>query len=271
SYTAIICGTLLLLAIFIQWPLTKPTPPLVEDLIEVNLGNEMEGDGEIQPLRKGEMSQVPETPQNGDAGSTVSTASTNETIEPDEKEDKDAAPVNKPEIVKSPKPNITPVKQPVKNNTPTPVANPTPKPQKPKYAYKGPGTGNGNNATTDNGYQNQGNKPGQNGDKGVPTGKPDSYGNTPGGKSGVTVERGARPLNLGQLKFEDDFNENAKVTVDVKYNSAGSFVSCSIAKSTTTDATILRLARKKAAELKFPATNGEGGVTTILFNFKVQN
>ncbi|MFZ4058906.1 MAG: hypothetical protein ACOYKE_12255, partial [Ferruginibacter sp.] len=48
SYTAIICGAVILLAIFIQWPLTKPTPPLVEDLIEVNLGNEIEGDGEIQ-------------------------------------------------------------------------------------------------------------------------------------------------------------------------------------------------------------------------------
>jgi hypothetical protein len=72
-----------------------------------------------------------------------------------------------------------------KTNTPVAVvAPPAPKPQKPKLTYNGPGNGTGNGATEDNGYRNQGNKPGGTGDAGDPTGKPDSYGNTPVEKTG---------------------------------------------------------------------------------------
>ena len=52
TYTSIIVAVLLLLAIFITWPIIKPPLPLVEDLIEINLGNNAEGFGEIQPLKK---------------------------------------------------------------------------------------------------------------------------------------------------------------------------------------------------------------------------
>src|SRR4051812_30318246 len=56
TYSTIIYAILILLAILITWPILKPTPPLVQDLIEINLGNDAEGFGEKQPHIKGEMS-----------------------------------------------------------------------------------------------------------------------------------------------------------------------------------------------------------------------
>jgi hypothetical protein len=39
AYTATICGILLLLFIFISWSVLPPTAPVIEDQIEINLGN----------------------------------------------------------------------------------------------------------------------------------------------------------------------------------------------------------------------------------------
>ena len=272
-YTAAICGALLLLAFFITWPLLPPTQVVAEDLIEINLGNNDEGFGKEQPLIKGEMSPEVQAPVQAKQAAQVKTQEAEETAQPDDNAEEDAAPVTKTtKPVKKPTPSVTPVaKEPVKNISPVPVVAPAPKPQKPIATYKGPGNGKGNGATEDNGYQYQGNKPGGKGDAGDPSGKPDSYGNSPGGRSGVSVTRGVRPLNLGQLRFEDDFNENAKVYLDVRYNSAGVFTSSSIAKGTTTsNSTIIGIAKRKAASLKFPSSD-DGGLSTILFNFKVQN
>ena len=151
------------------------------------------------------------------------------------------------------------------------IAPPSPKPAKPKLTYNGPGSGKGNGATEDNGYQFQGNKPGGKGDAGDPSGKPDSYGNSPGGKTGVSVTKGVRPLNMRDLRFEDDFNENAIVFLDIKYSASGNFISSVIAKGTTTSkSSIIGIAKRKAAELKFP-TSIDGGISTVVFNFKIQN
>ncbi len=273
TYTIIITAALLLLAIFITWPVILPKPVVVQDLIEINLGNNQEGFGEVQPLIKGEMAPAQEPAAQQQKASPAQQQPAKEDIQPDDKADEDAAPVNKPEKVipkKTPVADV-PVTKPVKTTTPAPVVMPTPKPQKPKATYNGAGNGRGNGATEDNGYTYQGNKPGGRGDAGDPSGKPDSYGNTPGGKSGVSVTRGVRPLNLGALRFQDDFSENAKVYLDVRYNAAGASTGSSIAKGTTTsNATITGIAKRKAADLKFPASP-DGGVSTILFNFKVQN
>ncbi len=270
TYTIIICGILLALAFLITWPILQPTPPVVQDLLEINLGNDKEGLGDVQPLIKGEMGQTQEdyTPLQSAAPINNSESS----VQPEDNNDAEAAAMTKTEKVKSNKPAETkPLSKPAKNNNSTSVIA-SPKPQKPLATYKGPGNGMGNGASEDNGYRYQGNNPNGKGDAGSPSGKPDSYGNTPGGKSGVSVTKGVRPLNLGVLRFEDNFNENAKVYLDVKYNSSGNVVSSSPSKGTTTaNATIIGIAKRKAAELKFPANETDGGISTILFNFRVQN
>jgi hypothetical protein len=272
AYTIVICGTLLLLAFFISWPILQPPVPVVQELLEINLGNNEEGMGETQPLIKGEMAPPQESTPPAPTNEAPKQSAAKE-IQPDENAEADAAPIAKLEK-KSLKKNIVkpPVALPVKKNNPTPVTTPAlPKPAKPKLTYNGPGTGTGNGATEDNGYRYQGNKAGEKGDSGVPSGNPDSYGNSPGGKTGISVTKGVRPLNLGALRFEDDFNENAVVFLDIKYSAAGTFISSVIAKGTTTSkSTIIGIAKRKAGELKFPVSAG-GGLSTIVFNFKIQN
>ena len=53
-YTALICGAILLIALLVSWsPVLHPPKP-IEEFIEINLGNDIEGFGEVQPLIKGE-------------------------------------------------------------------------------------------------------------------------------------------------------------------------------------------------------------------------
>jgi outer membrane biosynthesis protein TonB len=272
AYTIVICGTLLLLAFLISWPILQPPIPIAQELLEINLGNNEEGIGEIQPLIKGEMAPPQEVSPPAASNESPKPEETKE-IKPDENAEVNAAPVAKTEkkILKK-KIEIKPEKKVVKKIKNTPIiAPPSPKPAKPKLTYNGPGSGKGNGSTEDNGYQFQGNKPGGKGDAGDPSGKPDSYGNSPGGKTGVSVTKGVRPLNMRDLRFEDDFNENAIVFLDIKYSASGNFISSVIAKGTTTSkSSIIGIAKRKAAELKFP-TSVDGGISTVVFNFKIQN
>ena len=272
AYTIVICGTLLLLAFLISWPILQPPIPIAQELLEINLGNNEEGMGEIQPLIKGEMAPPQEVSPPAASNESPKPEETKE-IKPDENAEVNAAPVAKTEkkILKK-KIEIKPEKKVLKKIKNTPIiAPPSPKPAKPKLTYNGPGSGKGNGSTEDNGYQFQGNKPGGKGDAGDPSGKPDSYGNSPGGKTGVSVTKGVRPLNMRDLRFEDDFNENAIVFLDIKYSASGNFISSVIAKGTTTSkSSIIGIAKRKAAELKFP-TSVDGGISTVVFNFKIQN
>ena len=54
SYTALICAILLAIAFLYKWQLQMPPMPAIQDLIEINLGNEQEGMGDVQPLVKGD-------------------------------------------------------------------------------------------------------------------------------------------------------------------------------------------------------------------------
>ena len=268
-YTLIICIILLLLAIFIRWTIQQPPIPIIPDLIEVNLGNNSEGYGKVQPLIKGDMSQsaqpVPQTERASKAHDDPA-----KDIDPDENEDKDAAPVVKP---KKPNPDANniakdPVTKHVKNNTPALVVQP--KQQKPLIApYKGPGNGKGNGATTNNDEFNQGNNPNGPGDNGTESGNPNSNGNNPGGKIGMSD--GLRRRGYTHLpSFTDDFSENAKVYLDITVDASGAVTSASIAKGTTTsNPTIRGIALQKAKQLKF--NPGEEDQGTIIFNFKIQN
>ena len=273
TYTIIICGLFLLLAIFYTWPMQVPPTPTVLDLIEVNLGNEQEGMGDVQPLIKGERA-----PDNQSMPAHQSVRKVNEepsqTINADENNNEDAAPVVKSEKKneKASVINKEATTKATKKINPSPVVNPKPTPPKPKNLYKG-GTGNGGNgATEDNGYRNQGYKPG-NGDAGSPDGKPDSYGNSPGGRSGVSVVRGLsgrRPIHFPNM--QGDFNENAKVYVDIKVNAAGTVTSAVISRGTTTSNSSLRnTAIEKAKQLKFPPAQTDIESGTILFIFVLKS
>ena len=263
AYTIAICGLLLLLAFLISWQLPKPPKPIVEDLIEINLGNYDEGNGQVQPLIKGEKSpsqQVPEQQQSQEKSTTVSEPVKN--ISTDNNEDKDAAPVTKTEK------QVTKVK----TTTPTPVAlPPVPKPQKPKIAgYHAPTNGTGNGATQDNGYTMQGNNPNGKGDAGNPNGKPDSYGNNPGGKPGgsLKVSKGDRTI-VNNFIFTGDLPK-ATINAIIKVSPEGKGIFVTFDKgSTSSDPRYANDIRRYLPNIEFNKSDHES-IVTVPFNFKVQ-
>lgn len=272
TYTAIIVGILILLAIFITWPIIKPPVPLVEDLIEINLGNNAEGFGEVQPLIKGEMapSQEPAAQQQKASAAQEPPA---KDIQPDDNADEDAAPVTKPEkvIPKATAIAKEPVSKPVKTTTPAPVVMPAPKPQKPKATYNGSGNGKGNGATETNGDTYQGSNPGGKRDAGDPSGKPDSYGNNPGGRtggSGLRVSKGDRTI-VNNYIFMGDLPK-AIINAIIKVSPEGSGVFVGFDKgSTSSDSRYSSAIRNYLPNIKFNKSDHES-VVTVPFNFKVQ-
>lgn len=283
TITGLVCGALIFLAFVISWtPPQHETAPL-EEGIEVNLGNSDLGSGDIQPLLPGEPSAAEDEVN---APPKTQIPDVKEGREPETNDnDKEAPDVT---IPKPAKPSPTPT-LPKKENTapsprpnpkPVPVVNPEPKPRQPKVLYKGgDGSGKGgNNSDAWNNGSNQGIAGGK-GDQGKPGGNPnsDSYtGNGGGGKSGVSISRGLSGRRISRFpSFEDEFNENAKVAVDVRVDRNGNVVSATYQPrgSTTSDAGMRNIALNKARQLKFnPNADGpETDIGTIVFNFKLKN
>src|SRR5688572_11269220 len=92
-YTAVICGILLLMFFLISWKTMPPAPPPPEQLIEVNLGNMEEGEGDIQPLIKGE--RGPSEPTYEQPQPAATSPDNNDDGTPDDNADETSAPVNK--------------------------------------------------------------------------------------------------------------------------------------------------------------------------------
>lgn len=256
-YTATICIVLLLLFILISWKVLPPSIPVVQDLIEINLGNNEEGFGEEQPLIKGERSPAQESviqPKQTVASPQEAVA---DKIEPDENAEETAAPVTKPEK-KTPK-----VKT---ETTPTVVKVPVPKPAKPKITYPGAGNGGGNNPTEDNGYKMQGNNPNGKGDAGDPNGNKDSYGNTPGGKTGgPKVTRGNRKI----VRYYSFTGELPKATIyaiiKVSPSGQGTFVGFDKGSTSRSQAYADEIT-KYLRNIQFDKAGDESTVT-VQFNF----
>ena len=256
-YTAAICIAILLLAILISWRLPQHPPMVYQDLIEINLGNDAEGYGEVQPLVKGEKSPGEESAEQPKAAA-VKTQVVEET-KADDLADKESAPVTRPE------------KTTVKVKTPTPVVTPAPKPQKPKIAgYNGPKNGTGNGATEDNGYKYQGNNPNGKGDAGNPNGKPDSYGNNPGGKTGGTlrVSKGDRTIVNNYIFMGDLPRATINAVIKVSPAGRGTFVTFDKG-STSADPKYATAIRGYLPNIEFSKSDHES-IVTVPFNFREQ-
>lgn len=256
AYTAVICGTILLIAILVSWQLPTTPKPLFQDLIEINLGNEVEGSGDVQPLVKGE--KAPSTTVAEQLHSVAAADNTAKEVPTDDNTDKESAPVTKP------------VKTPVKITTPTPVVTPEPKPQKPKIAgYNGPKNGTGNGATEDKGYKYQGNNPGGKGDAGNPNGKPDSYGNNPGGKSGgsLRVSKGDRTIVNNYIFSGVLPKALINAVIKVSPDGRGTFVTLDRG-STSSGSEYVNAIRNYLPNIQFSKADHES-IVTVPFNFTV--
>lgn len=273
-YTAIVCSVLLIIFFFAQWTLPRIPQPPVEEGIEVNLGNSDEGLGAEAPLIPGPPAVSEETDYSPPASQPI--VKEEPAVKADE-EDEDDVPVSKPAkpVVKNKPVNNNVVEKP-KQHTAT-ISAPRPAPPVPKAVYKGvtsTGAG-GNNADTYNGSRNQGIAGGR-GDQGNLNGNPasDSYkGNASRGNSGVRIRSGLTGRTFAHLpSFEDDFNENAKVAVDIRVDRSGKVLSANINPrgTTTTNAGIRAIATRKAMQLKLSAGSEDEQTGTIVFDFKLR-
>ncbi|SDZ80231.1 hypothetical protein SAMN05192529_1025 [Arachidicoccus rhizosphaerae] len=276
GYTILTCGALAVALIFASWTLPTPPPEVVDNGIEVNLGNSDQGMGDIAPQLPGEPTSDDQTPTDNPPPMVATETQPQEYKEvADSKEDVPVVKTSpKPKEVKKPEPKA--VEKSVKKTTEKKVINKTPAPPSPKAVYNGgtnKGTG-GNNADSYNGKRNQG-IAGGNGDQGKINGNPasDNYnGNGGTGTSGISIRSGLSNRRfVGDRSFTGKFNENAKVAVDIVVNKNGSVTSASVNPrgTTTTNSTILSIAIRKAKELKFNQGTVDAQTGTIVFNFKL--
>lgn len=277
GYTFAICAALLFLFLTISWVLPAPIPPVVEEGIEVNLGNSDKGLGDNQPFMPGQPSAEDKEKYTPPKQAVVEKEAVKD-VETDDNNKEEApvikkAPVVKPKATKIPEKDIVktpakPVKQP--ETTPTP---PKPRPKAVFHGVNGTGTG-GNDADDFKPGGNQGIAGGR-GDQGAPGGNPNSTNYTGGGhgNGGVAISRGLSGRNIVSTpSFTDDFNENAKVAMDIHVDAAGNVIDATYQPrgSTTSDASMKAIAQRKARQVKFNSGNGES-VGTIIFNFRIHN
>jgi hypothetical protein len=265
---------LFLLFFYLQWTLPQIPIPVSGEGIEVNLGNSETGSGDIAPTIPGSPSLTEDIVKTNPA--TSKPTSSNLKINADENGDE---PINSTEKI-SPKTEnkpATPTKPTVKPSL-TPVAA-KPVVLKPKALFKGgtSTTTSGNESDSYNGIKNQGIAGGK-GDQGNPNGNPnsDSYkGNGGSGTAGngVTIRSGLDGRRITKLpSFEDDFNENAKVAIDITVDQTGNVIAASVNPkgTTTTNQNIRNIALKKARTLKLNAGNESEQVGTLVFSFKLR-
>jgi hypothetical protein len=274
-YTLLICGILFLLLFLISWTMPSNPPVPVEEGLEVNLGNSDQGLGSNQPFLPNDPSKQDQekyTPPKTAAASKEALKD----VETDEKDPEAPAikqpAVTKPNATKIPDKDLA-VKTPKK--TVQPAVNPTPAPPKPKAVFhgvNGDGTG-GNDADHFKPGGNQGIAGGK-GDQGQPGGDPNATNYKGGGHgNGIAITQGLQGRRISSTpSFTDEFNENAKVAIDIHVDAAGNVISAEYQAhgSTTSDANLKAIAIRKAHQVKFN-TGSDESAGTIVFNFKLKN
>jgi outer membrane biosynthesis protein TonB len=278
GYTAGVLAVLLFLFFFISWVQPVEPQPPVEEGIEVNLGNSDKGLGDNQPYLPGKPSAEDKEKYTPPKVAAVEKVPVKD-VETDDN-NKEEAPVVKKAI--APKPNATRIpdkeviKKPAAKPVKQPETTPTPPKPRPKAVFHGVnGTGTGGNDADD--YKPGGNQgiAGGHGDQGAPGGNPNSNNYTGGGhgNGGVAISRGLNGRHItGVPSFTDDFNENAKVAVDIHVDAAGNVIDATYQPrgSTTSESSMKAIALRKARQVKFNS-GGDESVGTIIFNFKIHN
>lgn len=263
--TASVMAALFLFFILLKWPMHTLDMVAEQDYIEVNIGTDDFGSGTDQPLLPGDPAQAqqlaynppqPVLAQNDDARDI----------------DTDDRAVNVPEVKKPTvvKPDAKKISNDNRTVTTTPTTQPvlTTAPPKPKAVIGKTigGTGNGGNGADT--YQ-KGTGEGIAGGTGD-QGKPGGIAGSPN-YNGPRKSFGVRVLQISDQSFEDEFNENAKVAMDVVADANGKVTSASFqAKgSTTNNRNLVDIARRRAFELKLGSSDG-GQQGTVIFNFKLR-
>jgi hypothetical protein len=263
-----IAGALLLIVILVRWPLPTVAPTPVQEFLEVNLGTDDFGSGNDQPLLPGEPAPAKQTaytpPQ-----PVKAVADDVKDVETDDRDDNDAPAIRKPVVAKPNATRIDDNNKTVKQTTATVPQPVTQAPPKPRAVLGRTTGGNGNGG---NGAETYKPGPGQgiaggSGDQGRPGGDPNGT-----NYSGQRKTFGTKVFNIPNQSFEDDFNQNAKIAVEVIVDDAGKVTSAAVtARGSTGTATqsMRNTALRLARQLKFGSSDG-GQKGVVVFDFKVR-
>ncbi len=266
-YTACITILIFLIFIWVKMTIPKQEEPLVEEFMEVNLGSGDQGFGTDQPLLPGDPApamQASYTPPQA-------VQSREESVRDISSEDNSpqAPTVIKP-AVSSPtatKTNAESKSVKPSNNTTQPVV--TQAPPQPRAVLGRTTGGNGNGGNGADTYKSGGNEgvAGGTGDQGRAGGDPNGR-----NYSGTPKNFGVQVLNIPNQSFEDDFNRDAKVAMDIMVDAGGKVTSATYQPrgSNTSDRKYLDIARRSAFQLKTFGASSGGQKGTVVFNFKVK-
>jgi hypothetical protein len=275
TITLVILALMFLFLFLVGWTTPSILQPVPEEGIEVNLGNSDMGLGNNQAFQPGKPS--PQDQQQYTPPKQVQTQKEDVKDPATDDKDPDAPEIKKPPVTKPDATKIAEKEEP-KKVMPKKIETVTPPaPARPKAVFKGVnGTGTGGNDADS--YKKGGDEgvAGGKGDQGKPGGNPDSknyQGDGGHGHSGVSIAKGLEGRKWTSLpSFEDDFNENAKIAVDIRVDANGTVTSASFQQrgSTSGDAALRSIAIRKALQIKFNNAGDESS-GTIIFNFKLKN
>lgn len=258
-----ISGALLLLILFIKWPIPTNAQPVADEYIDISLGDEM-GSENDQPLLPGDPApaqQVAYTPPQP----TPSSAEDVRTVETDDNAPNDAPVIRNPVISK---PTATKIDADNRTVRTTPATQPAvvqapPRPRAVLGRTVG-GSGNGGNgADTYN--------PGTSGGTGgIGTGSGGSGGGS--GTGNGPRRLGAQVVNMPNQSFEDDFKEGGTVVLEVVVNEGGALQSAVYSakgSSLPRSSRQTTIALQKVRQYRFPKIEG-GFKQAMAFEFKVR-
>jgi hypothetical protein len=264
--TAGFAGLMLLLMFLLKWSMPVIEAPLADEWIEINLGNSDFGLGADQPKMPGEpapQQQVAYNPPQQNQKEFNDAKDIEEDIN-----DKTSPAILKPDVTKKDAKEINKANKPtVAKTTPQVISNP--QPAKPKAVLGHTVGSNGVGGNGADSYQKGGNQgiAGGYGDQGKPGGNPNSNNYT-----GNVKNFGVKVLQISNQSFEDDFDENAKVAMDIEVDANGKVTSATYqAKgSTTSRREYVEKAKHYAFQLKTMGNSAAGQKGTVIFSFKVR-
>jgi len=263
--TAGFAGALLLLMFLLKWSMPVIESPIAEEWIEINLGSSDFGLGADQPKMPGEPAPNQQLAYNPPQQNQ---RENNNAKDIEESNDKSSPAILKPDVSKKDAKEINKANKPsVAKTSPQPIVNP--QPPKPKAVLGHTVGSNGIGGNGADSYQKGGNEgiAGGYGDQGKPGGDPNSKNYT-----GNVKNFGVKVLQISNQSFEDDFDENAKVAMDIEVNANGKVTSATYQPkgSTTSRREYVEKAKHYAFQLKTMGNSAAGQKGTVIFSFKVR-
>jgi hypothetical protein len=275
GYTLFTSILLVLAIIFIRWKIPENPVPVPDNLVEISIADE--------PIQE----FIPPPQESGGGGGNPVQAIGDPGVAPpspptpgeEDSKDVETNDANKEEVAIKKPVNPNPAAVKVNSNTPLPKPKevPDPKPPAPQRPKATLGKTTGGTSTGGGAAEDYNRSGGSGNGNGVGTGNGSGGGNgngAGGGNGNGTGPKnfGTQVFNLPQQSFEDEFNNNAKIAMDVVVSESGKVTSATYqpkGSTGTATAQMKEIARRRAFELKFgPSPGGQKG--KVIFNFTVK-